>query len=58
MSERSDLRKDYTIMENKLDKFINYEDKFVDWPQFYSELLNLSYATGNSVDKALSVSEE
>ena len=30
MSERSDLRKDYTIMENELDKFINYEDKFVD----------------------------
>ena len=34
MSQRSGLREDYADMENELDKFINYDDKFVDRPQF------------------------
>ena len=45
-------------MENELDDFINYDDKFVDQPQFHSELLNLSCTTSDSEDNALSVSEK
>ena len=33
MSKRSGLQEDYADMENKLDNFINYDDKFVDQPQ-------------------------
>ena len=45
-------------MENEIDDFINYDDKFVDQPRFYSELLTLSCTMGDSMDEALSMSTE
>ena len=42
-------------MEGELDYFINYDEKFVDQPQFYIE--RLGRTTGDSVDRALSTSE-
>ena len=41
-------------MENEIDDFINYDDKFVFQPRFYSKLLILSCTTSNSVEEALS----
>ena len=39
MSKRSGLREDYANMENELEDFINYDDKFINQPQIYNELL-------------------
>ena len=38
MDERSGLREAYNDMEDEIDEFINFDDKFVERPHFYNEL--------------------
>jgi hypothetical protein len=48
----------YIDMEDELDDFINFDTVFVNSPGFYTELIALARTTGDSVDKALSMSTE
>ena len=45
-------------MEDDIDEFINFDDKFVERPRFYNELLTLACTTGDSVDEASSISTD
>ena len=58
LDERSRLRGSYHDMEDEIDDFINFDDKFIDSPHFYKELISLARKTSQSVDEALSISTE
>ena len=58
MSLWSGLQEDSNHMEGELDFLINYDEKFVDQPQLNIELLRLGRTTEESIDRALSISEE
>ena len=45
-------------MEDELDDFINFDTVFINSPGFYTKLIALARTTGESVDKALSMSTE
>ena len=58
MDKRSGLREAYNDMEDEIDEFINFDDKFVKHPRLYNKLITLALTMGDSVDKALSMLPE
>jgi hypothetical protein len=54
MGERSGLQEAYHDMEDEIDEFINFDEKFVEQPKF--KLLALARTMGDSVDETLSMS--
>ena len=45
-------------MEDEIDEFVNFDTEFIQCPRFYTKLISLARTTGDSVDKALSMSLE
>ena len=58
LDARSGLQRAYTVMEDEVDEFINFDINFSQHPCLYTELISLTRTTGSSVDEALSMSLE